>query len=270
MLPLEALAWWEDEYGARQVETTLALLRDAAAADPDELVFARTGSEVQRAVAGGRFVAFAGLEGAQGIEGDLSNVATAHSLGLRMLGLVHFQTTAAGHPMTVAAHEGHGLFPFGRELISELERLGVVVDLAHLNRAGVDDALAMIRRPCVVSHSGCAAVHPHPRNLGDDQLRAIANVGGVVGIAFGRSFLGGTRDLDALLDHFEHAMRVAGPDAVAIGTDYDGFIIPAVGMGDARAYPLVTDGLLRRGRSTQDVQKALGLNALRVLTEVCG
>ncbi len=270
MLPLKLLARWEGERGIAQVSASLDLLRQSAERHPDRLLFARSGSEAKRGIAEGRFVALAGIEGGHAIEGDLSKLITAYEQGARMLGLVHFQTSAAGHPMTVPAFEGRGLTRFGFELIAELERLGMVVDLAHLNSAGVADALGKLKRPFVVSHSGCQAICPHARNLTDEQLRAIADAGGIVGIAFGRSFVGGAGGVADLLDHVEHALEVAGSDSIALGSDYDGFIVPVGQMGDVRSYPLITQGLLERGVPVPVIQKILGENALRVLTEVCG
>ena len=141
--------------------------------------------------------------------------------------------------------------------------------LAHLNAAGVTDALSALRSPFVVSHTACRALCDNPRNLHDEELRRIADAGGVIGIAFGRSFLGRS-GVEGLLDHVEHALRVAGEDAVGLGSDYDGFIVPARGMGDVRAYPLITQGLLERGWSREIIEKLLGRNALRVSVEVTG
>jgi membrane dipeptidase len=173
--------------------------------------------------------------------------------------------------MTVAEFDGRGLPPFGRELIAEMERLGMIVDLAHLNAAGFADALQVARRPLWVSHAGCAAVQPHRRNLTDEQIRAVADRGGVVGIVFERSYLSEDgADLERVLDHIEHALRVGGEDAVAIGSDFDGFITPAAGLEDTSRMPRLTAGLLARGHAPRTIQKILGENALRVIAEVCG
>ncbi len=267
--PLKALHWWEGERGVEQALLTLDLLSELVDAYPDDISFVRRGSDILHEVERGRFVAMAGLEGAHALEGDLSNLRRLYEHGLRMVGLVHFQATAAGYPMTAPEFYGEGLTGFGRDLVGQLEDLGIVIDLAHLNAAGVWDALLMMRRPCVASHTACQALHDHPRNLTDRQLEFIGRNGGVVGVATGRDFIG-PGGLEAFLDHVEHVVEVAGPDAVALGSDYDGFIVPVEGMGDVRAYPLVTQGLLDRGQRPEMIEAALGGNALRVLTAVCG
>jgi membrane dipeptidase len=269
LFALKALDWWEDDRGVSQTLATLDLLAALEAAEPDRIAFVRRGSDIVHEVERGRFVALAGLEGGQGLEGDIGNLRVLYERGLRMVGLVHFQATEAGYPMTAPEFYGQGLTDFGHDLVAELDRMGMVVDLAHLNAAGVWQALGEMRRPCVVSHSACRQLHDHPRNLTDQQLEQIGQRGGVVGIAAGRSFLG-PGGLAAFLDHVEHALDVAGPHAVALGTDYDGFIVPASGMGDVRSYPLITQGLLDRGRDPEEISQLLGANALRVLTSVLG
>ncbi len=269
ILPLRILARLEGGSGLPQTLETLDLLAATARAQPGQLAFARSGSELLSAIVAGRFAALAGLEGAHGIGDRLENVRTAWERGLRMIGLAHFQASAAAYPMTEPSHAKRGLTPFGFELVAEMESLGMVVDLAHVNARGVDDALGATKRPCVVSHSGCRSVHDHPRNLDDAQIRRIAEGGGVIGLAVGREFLG-PGGLDALLAHAERAREQGGLDCVAIGSDWDGAIVPAPGLEDVRALPFVTQGLLARGWSPEAVRKLLGENALRVITEVCG
>jgi membrane dipeptidase len=266
---LRFLARLERGAGIEQTLATLDLLRRDASAQPERLCFCTRGSQLRAAAAEGRFAGLAGLEGAHGIEADLENLRAAFRAGLRMLGLVHFQASAAGYPMTVPAYDDRGLTPFGFDLVAELEALGIVADLAHLNARGVDDALAALTRPFVVSHSGCRAVLDHPRNLSDDALRRIAGRGGVVGIAVGEDFLG-PGGLDAFAAHAEHLVRVAGQDAPALGSDWDGAIVPVPGLEDVRGLPFLTSRLLARGWSETAVRKLLGENALRVLTEVLG
>jgi membrane dipeptidase len=267
--PLKLLARIERQHGQPQTLETLDLLADAARAAPGELAFAKTGSELREAIAAGRFAALAGLEGAHGIAGSLENVREAYARGLRMIGLAHFQASGAAYPMTEPSYAELGLTPFGFELVAEMETLRMVVDLAHVNSRGVDDALGAMRKPFVVSHSGCRSVHDHPRNLSDEQIRRIAERGGVMGIAVAREFLG-AGGLDAFLAHAERAREVGGDDVLAIGSDWDGAIVPAPGFEDVRALPFVTQGLLERRWQPDAVRKLLGENALRVITEVCG
>jgi membrane dipeptidase len=224
---------------------------------------------MRAAAAAGRFAALTCLEGSHGVESDLANVRAAYERGLRMIGLTHFQATSAAYPMTVAAHDGRGLTDFGRDLVDEMERLGIVVDLAHVNEAGVDEALERTKRPFVVSHTACRALHDISRNTSDEQIRRIADRGGVVGLANGRSFLG-RAGVSGYVDHIEHVLEVGGADTPALGTDFDGAIVPAEGMPDVTSFPLVTRELLARGHSQEVVRKILGENALRVLTEVTG
>jgi membrane dipeptidase len=171
--------------------------------------------------------------------------------------------------MTDPSQADRGLTPFGFELVAEMESLGMVVDLAHVNARGVDDALGAMKRPCVVSHTACRSVHDHPRNLEDAQIRRIAERGGVVGLAVGREFLG-PGGVDALVAHAQRAREVGGADCVAIGSDWDGAIIPAPGLEDVRALPFVTQGLLERGWPPDAVRRLLGENALRIISDVCG
>jgi membrane dipeptidase len=269
ILPLRVLARVERRRGLPQTLATLDLLAATARSQPGQLAFARSGSELRAAIAAGRFGALAGLEGAHGLGERVENVRAAWERGLRMIGLVHFQPSAAAHPMTDPVHAERGLTPFGFELVREMESLGIVVDLAHVNARGVEDALGALRRPFVVSHSGARSVRDHPRNLDDEQIRRIADRGGVIGIAVGREFLG-PGGLDAFLAHAERLRQRGGEDCPAIGSDWDGGIVPAPGLEDVRALPLVTQGLLARGFSPEATRKLLGENALRVITEVCG
>ncbi len=269
MTPLKVLAWWEDGRGIEQTLATLDLLSAAADAHPDRFAFVRTGSDLRRLSSPGRVTGVAGLEGSHGIGSELGDVSRAYERGLRMIGLVHFQASDDAFPMTVRSFDGQGLTERGRALVAEMDRLGMVVDIAHVNAAGVDDALEAMTRPFVVSHTACAALQANPRNLSDDQLRRIGDAGGVVGIAVGRSFVGGS-DVGRFLDHVEHAARHAGVASVALGSDWDGMIVPVEGLGDVRGLPLVTAGLLERGWSSDDIRAFLGLNALRVLVDVTG
>lgn len=235
---------------------------------------AATAADVEQAHAAGAVAAFTGLEGAHGLGGDLSHLPGLHARGLRYVGLSHFTANEACHPCGgVGTNDEVGLHPWGRDLVRECERLGIVVDLAHINRVGFLEACELATRPVWVTHCGVRGVHDIWRNVDDECLRAVADTGGCVGIIFVPYFLSGRLNcgLDMVCAHIEHVVSVVGWDHVALGTDMDGFIptLPK-GFRDASDFPNVTAALLERGHDHADISKALGLSALRVLRDVCG
>jgi membrane dipeptidase len=254
---------------AASVHRQLDALDRAARAHPGQLVWAATPDQILEARAGGAIAMLAGIEGGQALEGDLANIARFAARGVRYLGLLHFSRNQLGAPAYGrGANATDGLTALGREAIAELNRCGVVVDLAHLNRPGFFDAIAAGRAPVMVSHTGVAGVHPHWRNIDDEQLRAVARTGGCVGIIFARRFIGGGRDVEAVCDHLCRVIDVAGEDVPALGSDFDGFAVPPVGLEDVASLPNLTAALSRRGLRPATLAKILGGNALRVLGDV--
>lgn len=253
---------------AASVHRQLDALDAAVARHPDEFAFCTSAEDVERARAAGRIAALAGIEGGHALEGKIENVEAFARRGVRYLGLLHFTANDLGRPqMGVGRDDTQGLTAFGRDVVAELNRCGVIVDLAHVNRKGFFEALELSRTPPIVSHAGVAGVHAHWRNIDDEQLRKVAARGGVVGIIFAPRYLG--RDgIDAVVDHLLHVVRIAGEDAPALGSDYDGMIRPPRGLEDVAALPRLTAALLARGLSREAVKKILGENALRVLREV--
>ena len=252
---------------AAEVHKQLDALDKAAAEHPDELRLVASGDDVRAAKAAGVSAGLRGIEGGQALEGKVDNVAAFARRGVRYLGLLHFSRNELGHPaMGVGRAHDKGLTPFGREVVEACGELGVVVDLAHLNRKGFDEVIARTQHPVMVSHTGVAGVLEHWRNLDDDQVRAVADTGGVIGIIFSPRYVGG--DLEAVVDHLEHVIRLAGPDAVALGSDWDGMIRPAKGLEDPTGLPGLTEALLRRGLDADTITKLLGANVLRVLDTV--
>jgi membrane dipeptidase len=239
---------------ARSVADQLDAIDRAMAKHPTELAWTRTGAEVRAAKAAGQIAALGGIEGGQALEGQL--------------GLLHFSANAIGRPAKGrGADAGVGLTGFGRDVVRECERTGVIVDLAHINRRGFFDALALATQPPMVSHTGVLGVHQHWRNIDDEQLRAIADKGGCVGVIFARRYLG-SASIDAVVDHLLHIIDVAGDDLPALGSDFDGFVVPPVGLEDIAALPNLTVALSRRGVAPRVLEKILGGNVLRVLDAV--
>ena len=253
---------------ARAVATQLDALDEAMRKSPAELGWTRTGADVRAAKAAGRIAALGGIEGGQALEGDLSTIEAFSRRGVRYLGLLHFSANAIGRPAKGRGSDATaGLTAFGRDVIRECERCGVIVDLAHINRRGYFDALELATVPPIVSHTGVLGVHQHWRNIDDEQLRAIADKGGCVGVIFARRYLG-SASIEAVVDHLLHVIDIAGEDVAALGSDFDGFVVPPVGLEDVAALPNLTVALSRRGVPPRVLEKVLGGNVLRVLDAV--
>jgi membrane dipeptidase len=209
--------------------------------------------------------ALLGIEGAHALEGDLDRVEYFARRGVRYLGLLHFSANEAGYPAYGAGRsDGSGLTAWGRDLVRRCEAASIIVDLAHINRVGFLDACAMAKRPPIVSHTGVTRAYQHWRNIDDEQIRAVAQRGGVVGIIFCPRFLGGD-SIDDVVRHLGHVIDVAGEDTPALGSDWDGMIVPTPDLRDAAHLPLLTDALLRAGFGERAIAKVLRGNALRVL-----
>jgi membrane dipeptidase len=253
---------------ARSVADQLDALDAAMAKHPTELAWTRTGADVRAAKAAGQIAALGGIEGGQALESQLDAIEAFSRRGVRYLGLLHFSANAIGRPAKGrGADSAVGLTDFGRDVVRECERCGVIVDLAHINRRGFFDALALATLPAMVSHTGVLGVHQHWRNIDDEQLRAVANNGGCVGVIFARRFLG-SASIDAVVDHLLHIIDVAGDDVPALGSDFDGFVVPPEGLEDIAALPNLTVALSRRGVPPRVLEKILGGNVLRVLDAV--
>ncbi|PAP78726.1 hypothetical protein BSZ37_09615 [Rubrivirga marina] len=258
-------------YGEGQAATDRALAmieavnRQVAGLDGATLV--RTADGVLDARQRGETAVLLGLEGGHALQGSPEVLRLLAANGIRYVTLTHSNTNAWADASTDAPRWG-GLNRLGRELVTEMNRLGVLVDLSHVSDDAFEDALAVTRAPVILSHSSCRALHRHARNVTDDMLRALADNGGVIMINYFAAYLGAGRiDLDDVLDHVQHAAEVAGVDHVGLGSDFDGVPRLPVGLGDATRLPYVTHGLLARGFSEADVRKILGGNVLRVLAE---
>jgi len=253
---------------AQSVADQLDAIDAAIAKHPTELAWTRTGAEVRAAKATGQIAALGGIEGGQALEGRLEPIEAFSRRGVRYLGLLHFSANAIGRPAKGrGADAAEGLTGFGRDVVRECERTGVIVDLAHINRRGYFDALELATQPPMVSHTGVLGVHPHWRNIDDDQLRAVADKGGCVGVIFARRYLG-SASIDAVVDHLLHIIDVAGDELPALGSDFDGFVVPPEGLEDIAALPNLTVALSRRGVAPRVLEKILGGNVLRVLDAV--
>ena len=208
-----------------------------------------------------------------------SNLRDFHELGLRSVQLTWNGRNELADGVGVPSPRG--LSPLGRELVAELDRLGILIDVSHLAEPGFWNLVEIVRGPIVASHANTAAVCPHARNLTDEQLRAIARSGGFIGVCFIAAFIGEPASLERLLDHVDHIVGLVGVDAVAVGPDYVEFALDLMvepgeessylgpeGLRRVETLPVFTAGLLARGYSEDETAKIVGGNALRVLRAV--
>jgi membrane dipeptidase len=252
---------------AQAVGEQIDILNDVIARAPTELRLVRTVSEIEQCCKDGVLGALLGIEGAHALEGDLGRVDMFARRGVRYVGLVHFTANDAGYPAYGSGRrDDAGLTPWGRNLVARCEECGVIVDLAHINRRGFLDACEVASKPPIVSHTGVLGAFEHWRNIGDDQLRAVARKGGVVGVIFYPRYLGGP-GLDDVVKHFLHILDVVGEDTPALGSDWDGLIVPTRELSDPGGLPLLTDALLRARVPERIIAKILRGNVVRLLSE---
>jgi membrane dipeptidase len=290
-------------------------VREMVQAHPKDLTLATTAADVRRAAADHKIAVLMGMEGGHIIDDDLALLRMYAALGVRYLTLTHFLNNNWADASTDKPKH-NGLTAFGKDVVRELNRLGMMVDISHVSDKSFYDALAVTKAPVIASHSSSRAISKHARNMTDDMLGALAKNGGVVMINYAAPFLseefriasekqsgnivdamaamskkcGGneacttlegerinheamiTGELpkvtwEKIIEHIDHAVKVAGIDHVGLGSDFDGATMP-LGMEDASKLPRITDALLRKGYSEQDIDKILGGNILRVMEQV--
>jgi len=190
-----------------------------------------------------------------------------YRLGIRSVALGENEWTGR----SCYERSGGGLTDFGVEVVKEMNRLGMVVDVAHLNEDGFWDVVETSKVPFIDSHANCRALCDHPRNLKDEQIKALAEKGGLMGVVFYPPFTDEKEaSLSRLLDHIDHIVDLVGPEYAGLGSDFDGMHGRGEIMKDVSNMPGLTLELTRRGVSRDDIKKILGGNFLRVLTEVEG
>lgn len=230
----------------------------------------RQPADWQRAADQGLLAMAPGVEGAHMLGGQLDRAAELGRLGVTYLTLTHFSKNSAGTPsLGRGADQTSGLTGFGRELVAELERAGVFVDVAHLNMPGVLDVCRQATRPVLCTHTTARGVFDHDRGVTDEAAQAIAATGGVIGVMAAPNFMARSLRVTSsvVVDHILHLVALVGPDHVAIGTDLDGWL-PAIpsDMRDCRDVSKILDGLRQRGLPDDHVQAIAWGNALRVLS----
>ena len=266
------------------------------AAHPDLFVKATSVADIDAARRSGRMAVFYLYQNATPFDDDLDRVEMFYRLGLRSCQITYNERNLAGVGCRAEGDNG-GLTDFGRELVERMNSVGMLVDLSHANMPTMADAIRHSRMPAIISHTGCDAVHRHVRNTTDENLRLLAEHGGVVGVCQLRPFLTFKKEdnLHAYFDHIDHAVKVAGVDHVCIGSDRDHRVIEMTAEYEAelraeegsqvvsselpyfidelngpRRMEVVWDGIVERGYSEDDVEKIMGNNLYRLYAEVIG
>jgi len=258
------------ERSSKRVLQLVDLLYSEFEKNSDRISVVRNYSEIANVVEKGKIAGLISIEGGEAIEGDLGVLRSLYRLGVRAMGLTWNQRNQLADGVWESRSKG-GLTNLGVQVVEEMNRLGMVVDVSHLSEAGFYDVANTTKSPIVASHSNCKALCDHPRNLTDDQIRALAERGGVMGMNFAPMFVDKEKaTLERVLDHIDHVNKLVGPNHVGLGSDFDGIEKTPIGLEDVTKIPGITEGLLYRGYSEDDILKILGGNFLGVFKSVIG
>jgi membrane dipeptidase len=268
--PAFALAhgWPLEAIRSPWTRTLFQLDRMTRACDRGPAVLARTPADLAAAEGEGKLACVMGIEGGHAIEGQVERVGELARRGVAFMGLTHLVPNELGGS-SFPFRGRRGLTALGGRVLEAMGAHGLAVDVAHASRRLLAALLEQREVRIFCSHTGVAALGPRWRNVDDATLRRIADRGGVVGMIFGTPYLG-SRRLEAVADHLEHAVRVAGEEAVCLGSDFDGMVPLPSGMRDVTDLWKLTAILLRRGHPRRRIERVLGLNLRRFLTEVLG
>lgn len=265
--------------GNAYVTTTeqIDLVHEMCRRYPDTFELALTADDVERIVADGKIASLIGMEGGHSIENSLQRLRELYDRGARYMTLTHSKNTDWADSCTDEARVG-GLSDFGVEVVHEMNRLGMIVDISHVSPECMMKTLEVTKAPVIFSHSSAKSLCDHPRNVPDDVLERTRENGGVVMVNFYSGFVlppaitaarrDARGDVRIIADHIDHIVAVAGVDHVGIGSDFDGVPRTPMGLDDVASYPALTQELLNRNYSEEDIHKILGGNMLRVMRAV--
>jgi membrane dipeptidase len=282
----------------RALEMIDTIRHDIVERYPNDFALALTADDIERAHRNGKIAALIGVEGGHAIEDSLRLLRCYYALGTRYMTLTHANTNdwadSSGDINKRGVKHHNGLTEFGRQVIREMNRLGMMVDISHVSDKTFWDALATSKAPIFASHSSCRSLSNIPRNMTDEMIVALAKKGGVIQINFGCEFVSQKSAdgspwsnpkikakrpdgsevqppraaLDDVAAQIDHVVKIAGIDAVGIGTDYDGVTCVPKGLEDVSRFPNLTRALLEHGYSAADIGKIYGGNFLRVMRAV--
>ncbi len=212
--------------------------------------------------------AFLTIEEGGVLKGDLANLHQFYQRGVRLLTLTWNYVNEIGFPNADFLYQEKGLTPFGKEVVQEMNRLGMIVDVSHLSDGGFYDVAKISSKPFVASHSNSRTMTKHSRNLTDDMIRVLASKGGVMGINFSGDFLGGAchSQVEDIIRHIRYIYRIGGSDVIALGTDFDG-IHSILEIEDFSQMDKLITALKRSGFTSNDIDKICEMNCLRVMKD---
>ena len=235
----------------------------------DSIALARNYDELMQNKENEKISAFLTIEEGATLKGELSNIRNFHRLGVKLITLTWNFPNEIGYPNAMPEHQGKGLTPFGLQLIDEMNRLKMIIDVSHLSDGGFYDVITYSKAPFVASHSNARAITNHPRNLDDKMIKLLANKGGVMGINFYGSFLGGGEfsRVDDMIRHIKHIKNVGGIDVLSLGSDFDGIDSTLEIENIGEIHKLIY-ALEKNNFTSEEIDKILYKNTLRILKEV--
>lgn len=312
----------EEDCPAEVNELLDVLHRDISARN-NKIAICRTAFQAREIIKSGRIAAFVGIENGMALDNDISLLDHYYKRDVRYVTLIHNKSNA----WCISANDKdpafEGLSKFGCDVVERMNEIGMIVDVSHVHPLGVSKVLDVTTKPIIASHSCAHSICPHPRNLTNEQIRAIANSGGMIGMNYYGDFISKKRwrvskeffeensdiglqcylyifgelseeelardgeflksrcdnltgriravnpCVSDVVDHIEHIANVGGYDAIGLGSDFDGIFVPPEGLEDTSCVPAITDELLKRNHSEENIEKILGENFMRVFADVC-
>ncbi len=272
-----ASSYVKDNHSANRALQMIDTVRyDIVAKHPNDFVFVTDSAGIRKAHEQHKIAALIGIEGGHAIEDSLRLLRDFYDLGVRYMTLTHTNSNNWADSANDEHKPNNGLSPFGKDVIHEMNRLGMIVDIAHVSDKTFWDALETSKAPIFSSHSSCRAIADVPRNMTDEMIKALAKKGGVIQINFNCGFLiagsgaeGHPRPtLADVVKHINHAVEIGGVDAVGLGSDFDGIPCAPEGLDSVDKWPNLTRALLEEGYTAEDIRKIYGENTLRVMAAV--
>lgn len=249
--------------------TLINCLYREVSANQSQLGLVRSYKDLESLVTAGKIAAILSVEGGEVLEGEPAILEILYHLGVRSIGLTWNQRNQLADGVE-ESQTGGGLTKLGVQVVNDMNNLGILIDVSHLSESSFWDVLKHSKQPVIASHSNCRGLCEHPRNLTDKQIKELAQQGGVICITFAPQFVTthGPATLDQVVDHIDYACQLVGSRHVGIGSDFDGIEVTPEGLSDATCFPAITDRLLSRGYSNEDIRCILGANILSVLKTV--